>query len=162
MLRIIERGKKLGRPSGSQIRILTLIFGLLAAMAMRAEAGNILYVYDNGDRLLAAFDGNGNVANYQYDRVGNITAIVRSSISAVAVFGYSPDHAVFGTQVTIFGNNFSTTPSQNTVKFGTASASVVSSTATTIVATVPTIIGPAGVTVTCPAGTATGPYFFQP
>jgi YD repeat-containing protein len=126
----------------------------------RAHAGTPSFVYDNGSRLLAAFDGNGNVANYQYDLVGNITAIVRSSASAIAVFGYSPDHGAAGTQVTIFGNNFCTTP---TVKFGSASASVVSSTSTTILATAPTLVGGANaVSVTCSAVTATGPGFIQP
>jgi YD repeat-containing protein len=129
----------------------------------QAYAGTPSFVYDNGDRLLAAFNGNGNVSNYQYDRVGNVTAIVTSSTSSVAVFGYSPDHGAAGTQVTIFGNNFSPTASLNVVTFGGNAAGVISSTSTTIVATAPTINGGnSNVTVTCPLGTATGPPFPQP
>jgi YD repeat-containing protein len=159
MLRTIEPSKKLVWPVKSQLIICALIFGLLAAMITRTEAGTVSYVYDNGNRLLAAFDGNGNVANYQYDRVGNITAIVSGSASSVAVFGYSPDNST-GAQVTIFGNNFSATASQDTVTFGGTAASVVSATTTTIVVSPPSIRDAVAVTVTCPAGSATGPDFY--
>ncbi len=135
-----------------------------------ARAGNLSYVYDRGDRLLAAFDGNGNYANYQYDMAGNITAIVRGGASGVAVFGYSPDEgsAVGGAQVTIYGLNFSSTASQNTVTSGLGTWTVLSSTTTAIVAKEPNITsGPSGqnspacaITVTSPSGTATGPCFY--
>jgi YD repeat-containing protein len=130
-------------------------------------AGAPSFVYDNGNRLLAAFDGNGNVANYQYDQVGNITAIVAGSASAVGVFGYSPDHSSLfsGKQVMIFGNNFSANPSQDTVTFGPAAATVISATSTTIVVSLPTFspqTNGVGVTVTSPAGSANGPWFPVP
>lgn len=142
---------------------LTGVF-LLCRLAGAARAGNVSYVYDQGDRLLAAFDGNGNYANYQYDKAGNITAIVKGGTSGVAVFGYSPDHGLGGTQVTIYGLNFSPTASQNTVQFGSTAATVISATATTIVATMPggSQVSTSPVTVTSPSGAATGPVFFVP
>lgn len=129
-----------------------------------ARASDVSYVYDRGDRLLAAFDGNGNYANYQYDMAGNITAIVRGGTSSVAVFGYSPDEGPFysSPQITIYGLNFSPIPSQNTVQFGSTAATVISSTTNTIVATIPNFAHSlvTTVTVTCPAGSATGPNFY--
>jgi large repetitive protein len=124
-----------------------------------AYAGTPSFVYDNGDRLLAAFDGNGDVANYQYDQVGNVTAIVSGSASNVAVFGYSPDNNT-GAQVTIFGNNFSATASQDSVTFGGVATSVLAATTTTLLVSPPSNSSAVTVTVTCPAGSATGPSFY--
>ncbi|MBF6570939.1 MAG: IPT/TIG domain-containing protein [Candidatus Binataceae bacterium] len=156
MFRNVAFVRNANEPTLPRLRILALAVFFLLIVAAPTEAGNVSYVYDNGDRLLAAYDGNGNVANYQYDQVGNITAIVKSSASAVAVFGYSPDHNTGG-QVTIFGNNFSTTSSQNTVTVGSIQATVLSSTQTQIVVSAPSSSGP--ITVTTPSGSATGPGF---
>lgn len=146
--------------------LLTAIFffsvGGWPPTARLAYAGTPSFVYDNGNRLLAAFDGNGDVTNYQYDRMGNITAIITGSAANVAVFGYSPDHAPAGSPITIFGINFSPTASQNTVTIGGNPATVLSSTATTIVVTNPFPNGIEPFTVSCPAGYAFGPNFFAP
>jgi YD repeat-containing protein len=151
---------------GSQQLVAAIILFVIAGVAARigpAYAGTPSFVYDNGDRLLAAFDGNGNVANYQYDKAGNITAIVTGSASAVAVFGYSPDHGAGDNfQVTIFGNGFSTTPSQNTVTIGTQQMTVISSTQSQIVAKPVGSIPTAPIVVTTPSGSATGPLFYVP
>jgi YD repeat-containing protein len=151
-------------------RRLAAILAALATLAvllgagMPSEANNVSYTYDAGGRLLAAYDGNGNVANYQYDQLGNLTAIVKSSASSVLVFGYSPDNAIsiVVSNITIYGNNFSATASQNTVTIGGKSATIVSSTTTQIVATLPSGISlPAAITVTSPAGTGTGPDLYS-
>lgn len=49
----------------------------------------------------------------------------------------SPTSGVVGDTVTIAGNNFSSTPAQNTVQFGTANATVISATAAQLQVTVP-------------------------
>ena len=56
----------------------------------------------------------------------------------LSVTSFSPDKALVGAEVTISGKGFSTTPTENLVTFGTASAEVVSSTETQIIAKVPT------------------------
>ena len=166
MFRNVAFVRNVNEPAIPLLRILALAVFFLLIVATRIEAGNVSYVYDNGDRLLAAYDGNGNVANYQYDKAGNIIGIVKSSASSVAVFGYSPDHAPEQPpiQITIFGNNFSTTPSQNTVTIGSRNFTVVSSTLTQIVATLPSSGGfsTGPITVTTPYGSASGPNFFVP
>jgi len=166
MFRNVAFVRNVNEPAIPPLRILALAVFFLLVVTTRTEAGNVSYVYDNGDRLLAAYDGNGNVANYQYDQVGNITAIVKGSASAVAVFGYSPDHGAEQgqIQVAIFGNNFSTTPSQNTATIGGRSLTVISSTQSQIVATLPSSGGfsTGPITVTAPSGSATGPTFYVP
>lgn len=66
-----------------------------------------------------------------------------------------PTSGSVGTQVTITGTNFSSTLAGNTVKFNGVTASVISSTATQIVATVPTGATTGAITVTATGGTAT-------
>jgi|GEM_PF-575968 len=55
----------------------------------------------------------------------------------IAVNTVSPLAAPVGSTITITGDNFSTTPSENIVRFGSVRASVLSSTKTSITATVP-------------------------
>jgi len=132
------------------------VLALFLGLGIPSEANNVSYTYDAGGRLLAAFDGNGNVANYQYDQASNLTAIVTGSASSEYVFGYSPDTGSSGTQVTIYGNNFGSNP---TVTFNGAGASVISSSATQIVVTAPSSTS-GTVSVTTSTGTATGPEFY--
>lgn len=140
------------------IAIIALICGSVAV----AEAGTVSYVYDAGGRLLAAFDGNGKVTNYQYDVADNITAMITGSANVEAVFGYSPDHATCnGTcpNITIFGNDFGSNVS---VFFNGSNAIVVSSTPSQIVATLASNATTGAVTVSSSTGRATGPTFFVP
>src|ERR1700722_16168494 len=71
----------------------------------------------------------------------------------------SPTSGPFNTAVTITGTNFSTTGSDDMVKFNGAVAAVQSATATSIVAIVPAGADTGVVTVTVNAKTATGPVF---
>ncbi len=59
------------------------------------------------------------------------------TLNVPAVGSIAPASAVTGTTVTITGNNFNTTPQNNTVHFGNVKATVTSATATTLTATVP-------------------------
>ncbi len=77
-----------------------------------------------------------------------------STITAI-----SPTSGPFNTAVTITGTNFSTTASDDTVKFNGVVATVQSATATSIVASVPVGADTGVVTVTVNAKTATGPVF---
>jgi YD repeat-containing protein len=121
---------------------------------------DVTYVYDSIGQLIAVVDGSGNAATYTYDPVGNLTAITPASSSGVLIFEIDPGSGPIGMQLTIFGDRFSTTPSQNSVQFAGASPVVPSaSTQTTLRVTVPANATTGAVSVTSPAGFATGPIF---
>ncbi|PYJ14948.1 MAG: hypothetical protein DME96_14650 [Verrucomicrobia bacterium] len=99
-------------------------------------------------------DLSGDTATYSYDAVGNLLGISRHNSSQVSVIEFSPNSGTVGTTVTIYGTGFSAAPSQNAVTFSGVPTTVISSTATQIVATVPSgaTTGPIGVT--APPGSA--------
>ncbi|WP_285655349.1 BspA family leucine-rich repeat surface protein [Allomuricauda sp. NBRC 101325] len=72
---------------------------------------------------------------------------------------FSPPSGPVGTVVTIEGQNFSATAAENTVKIGTATATISSATATTLVVTVPAGATNGKVSVTVGGKTATGDTF---
>lgn len=78
---------------------------------------------------------------------------------APEISSIEPDSGQAGDQVTITGKNFSSTESENTVKFGGATATVSSASATQLVTTVPNNAGSGAVEVTVNGKTATGPDF---
>jgi YD repeat-containing protein len=112
---------------------------------------NVEYVYDALGRLTQVIDPSGNTATYNYDAVGNLLSITRStsSPSALAIFGFSPSQGSVGQSVVIQGQNFSNTPSANTVQFNRTTATVTAATANSLTTTVPTgaTTGPISVTV---------------
>lgn len=109
----------------------------LWAISVSGQTG-ISYIYDELGRLIAVTDPAGDTARYSYDSVGNILSISRYSSATLSLISFTPTSGPVGASVTIYGTAFSTTPSQNTVTFNGAAATVVSATATKIVATVPT------------------------
>jgi hypothetical protein len=62
-------------------------------------------------------------------------------IQSPTITDFSPTSAAAGQSVTINGTNFSTTPANNIVKFGSLTAVVTSATATQLVVTVPAGVG---------------------
>jgi YD repeat-containing protein len=120
----------------------------------------ITYIYDELGRLVGAVDPNGETAKYTYDAVGNLTSISRHSSSQLSIIEFSPNGGAIGTPVNIYGTGFSSTPSQNTVKFNGVTATVASSTSTQIVASVPAGATTGLITVTTSAGTATSSTAF--
>src|SRR6202008_2008892 len=113
------------------------------------------YVYDDLGRLVAVIDPAGDTAVYEYDAVGNLLSISRFSSSVVSIIHFSPHRGQVGAQVTIYGTSFSTTASQNAVTFNGVSATVISATATQILANVPTGATTGPIAVTSPSGSAT-------
>jgi hypothetical protein len=80
------------------------------------------------------------------------------------VTGFSPSSGKVGDTVTIQGTNFSTTAADNTVMFNGVTATVDSSTATSIVTTVPpgATTGHISVTANGKTGTSVGSFRVQP
>src|SRR5260370_9340381 len=110
-----------------------------AAPLWAQSCASVQYVYDALGRLTTVVDPSGNVATYNYDAVGNLLSITRttSSPSALAIFGFSPSQGSIGQTVAIQGQNFSTTPSANTVKFNGTTATVTAATANSLTSTLP-------------------------
>jgi YD repeat-containing protein len=120
----------------------------------------ITYIYDAVGRLTAVVDPAGETARYAYDAVGNLLLISRQSSALVSVIEFTPSGGTVGDSVSIFGTGFSDTASQNAVKFNGVTATVLSATATKIVATVSAGTSTGPITVTAPAGSATSSTSF--
>lgn len=115
----------------------------------------VSYTYDELGRLRAVTDAATDTAVYEYDGAGNILSIRRHPSSQLSLIEFSPNSGPAGATVTIYGTGFSTTPSQNTVKFGVAEANVTSATKTQLVVRVPDGAASGPITVSTNAGTAT-------
>ena len=126
-----------------------------AAMAIAAT-----YVYDANGRMVAAKNDAGEVARYRYDDLGNLVGIDRLATNQLALFEFAPGRGATGSNVTLKGHGFSTTPASNTVRFSGTTATVVSSSASEIVATVPATAtsGPISVTVSGSTATSTNSF----
>jgi len=140
------------RMLASQIFLLLLGF----ASPLRAQGGaSVQYVYDALGRLTTVVDPSGNVATYNYDAVGNLLSITRTttSPSALAILGFSPGQGSAGQTVAIQGQNFSTTPGANAVQFNGTAATVTAAAANSLTVTVP--VGATTGLISVTVGTAT-------
>jgi len=139
----------------------TLVLLVVASFRALAQSPpEVLYVYDELGRLVGVVDTAGQAATYSYDAAGNLLSITRTNSGQVSIMEFAPNGGPVGTGVTIFGTGFSTTPAQNVVKFNGVTASVVSSTATKIVTSVPAGATTGAISVTAPGGTATSATAF--
>jgi YD repeat-containing protein len=82
-----------------------------------AQNGPVTYAYDELGRLVAVIDGSGNAAQYNYDKVGNLLTVTNTTASTVSIFTFTPNNGPTGLTVTIYGDGFSSSPSQDTVTF---------------------------------------------
>ena len=121
------------------VHIAVLLIAVLLSLPLALHADQAEYFYDELGRLTTVVDAAGNTAIYNYDAVGNLLSIDRFTVpgSGIGIFTLLPGTGAIGSQVKIQGYGFSTTPANNTVTFNSTAATVVSSTTSTIVATVP-------------------------
>lgn len=129
-----------------------LIFMLLSGLVSPLWAQSpVQYVHDALGRVSQLIDPSGNVATYNYDAVGNLLSITRSttSPSGLAISSFSPGQGNVGQTVVIQGQNFSATLSANTVQFNGTLATATAATANSLTTTVPSgaTTGPISVTV---------------
>src|SRR5437773_4816571 len=153
-----------GAPSGTRaptngsradraLKTMLLAWAVILTLVTAAQ-GEIFYVYDDLNRLVAVVDDQGNAATYTYDAVGNILRIDRFDAAQqpgpVRITLVTPAAGRVGTQVQIFGTGFSPTPTQNTVAFTGGTATVTESAPNRILTAVPSGAGTGTITVTAP------------
>lgn len=116
--------------------------------------------YDDLGQLVRVTDADGNTVQYFYDTTGNLVEIRRTSLSGIAVFGFSPQRGPVGATVTIQGQGFAATPAGNDVRFNGTAAEVLSASSSTLTTTVPagTISGPITVTAASQTATSSQPF----
>ena len=138
-----------------------LIVIVLTAVLSGQTSMAFQYFYDDLGQLTKVIDSTGIEIDYIYDPVGNILQIKRGTApTGVAIFNFNPQQGPSGTSVTIQGQNFNPDPAQDLVQFNGVTASVLSATTTTIVATVPdgATTGPISVTVNSQKATSTDSF----
>ncbi|HYL82632.1 MAG TPA: IPT/TIG domain-containing protein [Candidatus Angelobacter sp.] len=140
-----------------------IVLFLLGFVSLLWAQSTVQYVYDALGRLTQVIDSSGNVATYNYDAVGNLLSITRSttSPSALAIFSFSPAQGSVGQTVAIQGQNFSATPSANTVKFNGTVATVTAATTNQLTTTVPAGASTGLISVTVGSNTANSATSFN-
>jgi YD repeat-containing protein len=146
------------------LRLAAILLAVLIACLhpSLATTDQAQYVYDELGRLTGVIDGSGDAAVYRYDEVGNLLSIQRftAAPTGVSIFLIAPGSALVGANVEIRGFGFTFPPSSNQVQVNGTTATLVSATATSLIATVPAGATSGPVTVTNTNGTATSPQPF--
>jgi len=124
------------------------------------QGGTTFYVYDANGRLSVVIAPSGAAAIYQYDAAGNFTSISQVSASTLQVYGFNPGSGGAGDQVTIFGTGFGAGSGISAVSFNGTAAQIVSATANSVIATVPSGATTGPISVTNTIGTATSAASF--
>lgn len=78
--------------------VLLSLLGFASPLAAQSTAP-VRYFYDDLGRLTKVVDPSGNVATYNYDAVGNLLSIARSTLSSLnarAIFGFTPQRGGIG------------------------------------------------------------------
>jgi len=132
------------------VSVLWIAIALLASVAQAAT-----YVYDANGRLRAVTSSTGESSQYTYDALGNILAVDHIAAGQLSIAAFIPNHGPAGSTVTIYGQGFSTTPSNNTVRFNGITGVVTSAAANQLVATVPATATTGTISVTVGSNTAT-------
>jgi trimeric autotransporter adhesin len=132
--------------------ICLLALHVLASVSLAQNNVPVRYFYDDLGRLIRVIDQNGNLANYNYDAVGNLLSITRSTVptnNGLAILSFSPQKGSVGQVVILQGQGFSTTTGANTVQFNGTAATVTGASANSLTVTVPSgaTTGPLSVTV---------------
>src|ERR1700689_4228025 len=112
------------------LRTFALLVICTVATKMEAQgSGGFQYFYDDLGQLIMVIDSSGNEVDYTYDAVGNILQITRGTAPAsgsLAILNFTPQSGPTGINVTIQGQNFSTTLASNSVSFNSFAATIVS------------------------------------
>ena len=150
--------------AGFATLLIVALLTLSSRWAASAYAGDVTYAYDPQGRIVAAVDNTvqsgKNGVSYAYDLGGNLTQESLAFANTTALFAISPAQSPIGATVVIYGDGFSSTPSQNTVTINGVQATVTASTISTITTTVPGGAGSGVIQVTSPNGLVTSTFNF--
>jgi YD repeat-containing protein len=146
-------------PLAARLKLaLVLVLGIVLLVPVWMYADTAQYFYDGLGRLSVVIDGQGNIATYNYDAVGNLLSITRGPVAAPAIVSISPNTIDAGAPVgvTITGSGFALASLASATPDLVFSNLVISDTAITVTVTVsnPTTFGPVSVNVVTPGGTA--------
>lgn len=141
------------------LRVLPII--LLAALLVcpaYMHADQAQFFYDALGRLVGVVDGQGNIAAYQYDRVGNLLSITRGTVTAPVITSVSPDPVDAGTTATVTLNGSGLLVASVATTHPEMQVRTLNSSGTTVVTSLtipnPTTFGSTTLTVTVPGGMA--------
>ncbi len=91
------------------LRCCVLLIATLAGLCTPLYADQAQYIYDDLGRLTKVIDGQGNVATYNYDAVGNLLSITRNTggVGAPTITALTPNtgNAAASVNVSIAGTN---------------------------------------------------------
>jgi YD repeat-containing protein len=87
-------------------KLLTTVVCVLmlgAVVPTQTVADQVQYIYDDLGRLSQVIDGQGNVATYQYDAVGNLLSITRNTggVGAPTITAFTPNTGNAGASVNV-------------------------------------------------------------
>jgi YD repeat-containing protein len=147
-------------------RKLPIVFSLVMAVVLliapfsllAQQGGTTRYVYDDNGRLRAVILPTGEVAVYEYDAAGNITAIRRPGANTIEFLSFFPHEGGAGDQVTILGSGIG--PAYQSVTFNGVTATVIQATPSVIIAEVPNAATTGLIQVNMPGGTLQTPTPF--
>jgi YD repeat-containing protein len=129
--------------------LLSCMFGVPGAWASVPSTA-IRYVYNPDGRLSALIEPASETALYGWDAAGNLLTVTRKSSSKLAIIQLEPTKGAAGEAIHIWGTGFSTTASNDTVKFHGTAATVSTATANTLAVKVPSGATTGTVTVQTP------------
>ncbi len=83
--------------------ILALVLSMVLLGSVCVYADQAQYIYDDLGRLSQVIDGQGNVATYHYDAVGNLLSITRNTggVGTPTITGLTPNTGNAGASVTV-------------------------------------------------------------
>lgn len=120
-----------------------------------AQSETSIYVYDDAGQLIKLNRPDGTTIEYIYDETGNLLEVRRTTITGLAILGFTPSQGPAGTTVTVQGQGFSPTSAANDIRFNGISATALSASPSLLTVAVPIGATTGPITVTVGAGTAT-------
>ena len=134
-----RRGARFSRSVAVGILAILLSSAFGSSLAWASVPSNaIRYAYNPDGRLSAVINPESETALYNWDAAGNLQSVTRKSSTKLSIIQLEPTQAAIGETINIWGTGFSTTPSNDTVKFNGTAATVTAATAYTLAVKIPT------------------------